>query len=147
MSKKTKPRKNVIGQAADREGLARFAGMARPLRYGHRDVEELDTTPIEVPLGACRPTPLQDLIAQMVRQQIESETDQEYGSMEDEDDFEEEDPDTLDFSAYDLTNIDEELPWEAATLEESPPQDPDPGQVGDQTGDQPDPDVAEPDQQ
>lgn len=74
-----------------------------------------DTTPLEIPLGACRPTPLHDLIARMVRDQMQSESDEEFESIEAADDFEEEDPDVLDFSRYELSEATEEYPIEQET--------------------------------
>ena len=41
-----KVRKDKVAAGADTEGLTRFAGMARPSRYGYPDPEVLDTTPI-----------------------------------------------------------------------------------------------------
>lgn len=109
------------------------------MRYnGKRDPENLDTTPIEMPLGACRPTPIQDLIARMVRQAIVEEKGIEPETWEESDDFEEEDPDTLDFSRYELLDIGEE----PAIKDFNPDPDPVPPV---ETGDPPDPNAVEPD--
>lgn len=70
--------------------------------------KELDPTPIEMPVGAMRPRSLQDLVAQMVKSAVEAERGEEFESWEESDDFEEEDPDTLDFSAYELQEIQSE---------------------------------------
>lgn len=86
--------------------------MERPERYGAPDPEQLDTTPVDMPIGYMRPTPLQDLIANMVRQQIEVERQEEFETMDEADDFEEEDPDTLDLSAYSLTALQTDQPME-----------------------------------
>jgi hypothetical protein len=86
--------------------------MRRPSRYGRPDPEKLDDTPIEMPLGARRPRPLQELIARMVKEAVEDETGEEFDDIEEEDDFEEEDPDTLDFSPYEFAEIQEEYPVE-----------------------------------
>lgn len=67
-----------------------------------------DNTPIELPLGARRPPTLQDQIARMVRAAVEAEQGQQYESWEESDDFEEENPDTLDFSKYELQMLHEE---------------------------------------
>lgn len=117
--------------------------MQLPKRYGNPagDPEKLDTTPVEMPIGYMKPTPLQDLIAQMVQTAIQTEKQEEFETMEEADDFEEEDPDVLDMSAYTLQDIPEE-PIE--------PPEPAPEQVEqelasdlDQTGDPPDPKAAE----
>lgn len=91
----------------------------RPARYGRFKHEEVDMTPIEMPLGACRPTPLQDLIAHMVRQQVQQESGDEWETPDEADDFEEEEPDTLDMSPYEQIMIEpEDLP--TAELEAAP---------------------------
>lgn len=69
---------------------------------------EMDCTPIELPIGARRPTSLQDYIATMVRNAVEAEKGEVFESWEESDDFEEEDPDTLDFSRYELAELQEE---------------------------------------
>lgn len=102
-----------------------------------------DNTPVEMPLGARRAPSLADQIARMVHQAIEAEKGSEYGSWEEEDDFEEEDPDVLDFSKYELQELQEEM----AIRDYGP--DPD-GKFGaesvghKETGDPPDPDAEEP---
>lgn len=69
---------------------------------------ELDCTPIELPLNARRPRSLQDYIATMVQHAVMAERGEEMESWEESDDFEEEDPDTLDFSRYELAELQEE---------------------------------------
>lgn len=64
-----------------------------------------DTTPMEIPIGAQRPRSLQDYIATMVRQAVMAEKDEEFETWEESDDFEEEDPDTLDFSRFELQEL------------------------------------------
>ena len=114
-------------------------------RYGVPNSEpELDTTPVEMPLGSVRPTPLHELIARMVRDTIVQETQEDFDTFEDADDFEEEDPDTLDFSAYELTQSNEEMTiadWEEADAQGEDPT-PHPDDLP-QTGDQADPDPEE----
>ena len=105
----------------------------------------LDTTPVEMPLGASRPLPLQDIIARMVRDAVQQEQGEEFESWEDSDDFEEEDPDVLDMSPYTFQDLQDETPISAM----EPPQEGDnpPPQEAPQemTGDQPDPNATEPD--
>lgn len=152
-------KKKVNGKAKD------WPSASRPTRYGRYREEELDTTPIEMPLGACRPTPLQDLIAMMVREQVQQSTDEEFGTIEEEDDFEEHDPDTLDLSPYEELMLDvnsEDLPTaelEAAPASHEVPGSGDPAEnqppelveaarrileAAQQTGDQPDQKAEEP---
>lgn len=90
--------------------------MARYSRMQGAPDRKLDTTPIEMPLGACRPTPLQDIVARMVREAIAVEAGEEPETWEESNDFEEEDPDILDFSPYEL----QELPDEAVDPTHNP---------------------------
>lgn len=106
------------------------------------DAEPCDPTPVEMPLGYCRPTPLQDMIANMVRQAIEIEKDDSYETIEEADDFEEEDEGLLDMSPYTFNEVEEEL-QSPARLEPDPTPTPPPTPP---TGDPPDPDEAEPEQ-
>lgn len=89
---------------------------------GNSAAEALDTTPMEMPLGACRPAPLQDIIARMVREEISREKHEEFETMEEADDFEEEDPDTLDFSRYELSDVQEEVPFDLEEPQSLPPE-------------------------
>ncbi len=117
--------------------------MQRPLRYGKYEEEDLSTTPVEMPIGYMRPTPLQDLIAKMVRAAVINEEKEEFETEEESDDFEEENPELLDMSPYTLTNLQEEEPISQ--------EDPDPPDVLQPTpdlsptGDPPDPEAEEPD--
>lgn len=106
-------------------------------RMSGKPDRELDSTPVEMPFGSCRPTPLQDLIARMVREAVESEKGDEFESFEESNDFEEEDPDTLDLSRYELQELPPE-PLEDFSIEDDP--DPVP-----ETGDRPEPNDEEPD--
>lgn len=100
--------------------------MDRPSRYGAPDPEKLDTTPVALPVGACQPTPLQDIVARLVREAIELEKDEEFESFEESNDFEEEDPDTLNMSPYELTDMTEEFltPEAQEAPQETPDDDP-----------------------
>lgn len=117
--------------------------MDRPTRYGAPDPEILDNTPIEMPLGSQRPTPLHVLIARMVRQAVEVEKQTEMETFEEADDFEEEDEATLDLSPYTLHEMQEEH-WEDPFQEK--PSEPETKAVSADTGDAPDPDALEPDE-
>lgn len=106
--------------------------------------EELDAEPVALPIGASQPTPLHVLIARMVRDHVQSEKGEGYGSIEDEDDFEEEDPDTLDFaSQYSLSDVTEE-PISSALLRDPEPDKIDSALSEALTGDTPDPNESEP---
>lgn len=116
--------------------------MHTPSRYGRQEAENLDPTPIEMPLGFQRPTPLHDLIARMVRDEIQLEKSEEFETPDEASDFEEDDPHLLDLSPYTLRTLADEEPlgdWNATGETSQEKSDPEPPQ----TGDQPDPHVAE----
>lgn len=98
------------------------ATAAKPLPTHHGgspDVEQLDCTPMEMPLGFAKPTPIHELIARAVRQEIDQQGEDQHETWEEADDFEEEDPDVLDFSAYEFEHLQDELP---ASMEEPDPE-------------------------
>lgn len=105
-----------------------------------REFDDLDETPIEMPLGASHPTPLADLIASMVKTAVEQQTGDDFDTPEEADDFEEEDPDTLDLTRYEFEELPDESfdPPEEEPLEQPEPDDKPP------TGDDPDPNDPEP---
>ena len=70
--------------------------------------DSLDTTPLEMPLGAQRPESLQATIARLVAQQIDEERNEQHESWEEANDFEPEDEDLLNLTDY--TVHDEEFP-------------------------------------
>lgn len=72
---------------------------------GSPDPEELDETPVEMPLGACQPTPLNELIARMVQQAVQQESEDEFETFDEANDFDDVDPDALDMSPYELTEL------------------------------------------
>lgn len=122
--------------------------MQVPTRYGRPDPEKLDPTPIEVPFSARRPRPLQDVIARMVRDAIAVEKGEEFETFEEANDFEEDDPDTLDLSPYELKELREDptdlqLETEALTPA-NPPDKPSEPAGAPKTGDPSDPDKEEP---
>jgi hypothetical protein len=89
-------------------------------RHGGHEPPEMDDTPIEMPLGYRVPTPLSEFIARSVRLAIENEKGQEFDSLEDADDFEEEDPETLDLSRYELDELQHETADVGSLLEPEP---------------------------
>jgi len=113
--------------------------MQRPDRYGAPDPEKCDPIPVEMPLGYMRPTPLDQLIASMVHAAVQREEKEEYETEEESDDFEEENPDLLDLSAYTLDAIQEEAPIQNTQPSEPEELSPEPQP----TGDTPDPNASE----
>ena len=95
-------------------------------KYGHNgvgsDVEKLDPTPVEMPVGASTPTPLSELIARAVHAQLQAQSEEGYETPEEADDFEEEDPDVLDLTPYEehLQPALEENETESSTLPPEP---------------------------
>ena len=71
-------------------------------------MEQLDPTPMEMPLGARMPESLQDTIARMVRVAVQEETNEELESWDEANDFTEDDPDVLDFSPYEFDDLEQE---------------------------------------
>ncbi len=124
--------------------------MSRPSHWGNPkgDPENVDTTPIEMPLGAMRPTPLQDIVARMVREAVESEKGDEFETFEESNDFEEEDPDVMDFTPYEMTAMQDEHYFQDADAhreQEQQQRSPDPEEdpPAPPTGDPPDPNAEE----
>ncbi len=116
--------------------------MKRPKRYGKDDPEISDPTPIEMPLGYMRPTPIHELIARMVRQAVQLEKDEPFETEEEADDFEPEDEELLNMTPYTLTELQEQEPFTQEEPEPEPlPAKPEPDPP---TGDPPDPHEEEP---
>jgi hypothetical protein len=100
------------------------------------DEPKLDTTPVEMPIGFSAPTPLADMIARMVREAVAKEEGDEFESMDEANDFELDDIDDelLDFSPYELHDLEPEFedppaepaqtPSEAPQETITPPEDP-----------------------
>lgn len=115
--------------------------MRKPARWGNHDPKPMNTDPVEMPIGFKRPKSLQEMMATMIRNAIEQEKEQEHDSWEEANDFEEEDPDTLNLSPYEFDDLQpEDLP--SADLEPEPLVEDQGG--GEPTGDPPDPDAEEP---
>lgn len=96
---------------------------------GTPDPEVLDPTPVELPLGACKPQSLQEMVASMLHAQLaDAADDGEMETWEEADDFEPEDPELLDLSAYEhvLYPVDDAPPeTEPEPSEASEPEPPD----------------------
>jgi hypothetical protein len=84
------------------------------------DPEDLDLTPVEMPLGACRPEPLEQIISRMVRAAVEEERGEEFETPEEAEDFEEEDPEVLGLSPYELVDMKPEPDVPQATISPDP---------------------------
>lgn len=69
---------------------------------------QTDKTPVAMPLGNTRPTPLHEIIAKFVREAVEEERGDKFETIEEADDFEEEDAELLDLSPYEFPNIQED---------------------------------------
>ena len=77
----------------------------------HEAAPEADQTPVEMPVIA--PETTQEMLARMISQHLEREAQRQgFGTWEDEDDFEDEDPDILDFTPYEMEELqsDDDLP-------------------------------------
>lgn len=82
-----------------------------PPRWGRKgDPEELDPTPMEMPLGHCRPTPIHELIARAVHQEMSQKNDEGYETFEEANDFEMDDVDDvlMDMTPYELNDMQDE---------------------------------------
>lgn len=105
---------------------------------GNADPEPNSGVPIEMPLNACRPTPLNELIARFVRTELAQQTENEVESWDEANDFEDEDGDglLLNLSPYELKDLESdpgsydleasEPPSEAPEEPIPPPKEPDP---------------------
>jgi hypothetical protein len=113
-----------------------------PSRMGSDKLKPMDVTPVEMPIGYQQPTPLHQLMAKMIRDAIQAEKNEEMETFEEADDFEEEDPDTLNLQGYEFAEIQEDYVDQGAALVDPSP---DPEPPREDTGDTPDPDESEPD--
>lgn len=88
--------------------------------------EELDPTPVEVPLGYQQPLTLQEEMRRFIREEI-SRAAQEggAGTFEEEDDFDVDDDDDLPLSEYELTELQSEVPLEKKVKTPPPAKPPD----------------------
>ena len=82
--------------------------------------------PVEMPLGYRQPKSLQQIISESIAAALSRETDEEYGSLEEENDFEEEDPNTLDLTAYELEALESEAIDNFELTESEPDPEPEP---------------------
>lgn len=100
--------------------------------------DPLDRTPLEIPAGAIRPPTLEEQIAKFLHMERQRESDMEFESFEEANDFDADDDDLLDFSRYELREIQEEYieplpkqaqegPKQAASEEKGSQVDPTPG--------------------
>lgn len=90
-----------MAERVKKDAVERMDRAMNPSHYGiGSDVEELDPTPVELPAGATAPPTMSEMIARVVHAKLESQEQEGYDSPEEADDFEEEDPDYLDMTAY-----------------------------------------------
>lgn len=83
--------------------------------------------PVELPAGACRPKSLQEIIARMVFSEVQSREKSEAESWDEANDFDipDELDNQLDFSPYELKDLQEEEPLQSSPqppVETNPPQ-------------------------
>ncbi len=82
--------------------------------------EDLDTTPMAAPVGADRPMTLQEEIQRFIKTEIsQAAEDKQMETFEEADDFEEDDPDHVDLTPYNLTQLQEEEPLPLDVPEET----------------------------
>ena len=86
--------------------------------YNHS--EELDKTPVEMPIGYEQPETLADQMRRFIREEVSAARSDDQGSFEDEDDFEDDDPLLTDYELTDMQEV-EEIDW-YDKVEEKPPQ-------------------------
>lgn len=92
--------------------------------------KKMDTTPIAMPAGYAVPTPLQDIIARMVRNAVEQEREEEFETLEESDDFDIDDDELLDLSPYELADLQDEFPMLTAERPVEPDQGDSPSSEG-----------------
>lgn len=76
---------------------------------GDNRKEKNSGIPVEIPVGACIPEPLEHMIARMLRQELQNERQDSFETMEEADDFEPENEEQLPFSRYELEDAVEEF--------------------------------------
>lgn len=101
-------------------------------------VEADDPTPVSMPTGARVPTPLHELIARLVREQVADQTHTEPETWDEANDFDlpEDDDNLLDLTPYTLREVTEEEPDAAQPLLAGEQPTPDPDPTEDQTAPQ-----------
>jgi len=81
--------------------------------YTKDNREILDTTPVEMPLGYEKPESLSDMIARMIRTaNIQAAKTGQIESIEEADDFDTEDDEPEMVSNYQMTDMQEDQPWQ-----------------------------------
>ena len=91
-------------------------------RNGDKEVPDL--TPVALPIGYDRPSTMEEMVQKYVRQEVSAQAqDMGYGSFQEEDDFEPEDPSELPLTGYEVTEFameDEQVPETPKTEAEAP---------------------------
>jgi len=81
--------------------------------YTKDNREILDTTPVEMPLGYEKPESLSDMIARMIKTaNIQAARTGQIESIEEADDFDTEDDEPEMVSNYQMTDMQEDQPWQ-----------------------------------
>jgi len=104
-----------------------FGGCRRDKINARAPAREVpDPTPIELPIGYDRPPTMRELVHEYVEGAMSAKAaESDYGTFEEEDDFEEDDPNLLDLSGYEVSEfemVEEDETGEVITPE-SPPVD------------------------
>ena len=96
--------------------------MPIPSRMGIKDEERLLKEPVEMPVGYGVPTPLEDLIARMVKDAVadERQDDDDFETIQEANDFDWPgiDEELINFTPYDLAESHEAIPEEPTSLTE-----------------------------
>ncbi len=95
----------------------------------HNHSENLDKTPVEMPIGYENPESLADQMRRFIRDEVSAARDEDQGSFEDEDDFEDDDEPLTTYELTDMQEV-EEIDWDQpaekeAEAAEDPPQEDD----------------------
>ncbi len=102
--------------------------------------ETHDDTPVEIPVSMTKPESMEEMMARLIAERIASTaTAQGFDTWEEDEDFEDEDPDLLDFTPYELNELQEHnhLPAEQGLSgTDEAPDDPWPPETSSETGPQ-----------
>ncbi len=97
--------------------------------YNHSEVN--DQTPIEIPVGYELPESLADQMRRFIREEVSYARDEDQGSFEEEDDFEDDDPQLSPYELTDMQEVEDILDYddtppakpEAEKADDPPPED------------------------
>lgn len=88
-----------------------------------RQVEDLDLTPVALPVDFDRPPTIQQLVAQYVQGSLSAQAAEEgYGTFEEEDDFEPEEEELLPLSGFEVLEMAPDTPPGEPEADAAPPE-------------------------